>query len=130
LKSTLRAFDVHARETTDALAELRAAQQAYVAEGQGVAFWMPKVTILHASVAATLSSLQQAPVTGGAKSALDEAAAAIAEFGNIDRKARDYIKGGEPLMAGDVIFAEGGETVSTAARQIETACMASTRHSM
>ena len=124
LKSTLRAFDVHARETTDALAELRAAQQAYVAEGQGVAFWMPKVTILHESVAATLSSLQQAPVTGGAKSALDEAAAAIAEFGNIDRKARDYIKGGEPLMAGDVIFAEGGETISTAARQIETARMA------
>jgi hypothetical protein len=124
LKSTLRAFDVHARETTDALAELRVAQQAYVAEGQGGAFWMPKVTTLHESVAATLSVLQQAPVTGGAKSALDDAAAAIAEFGNIDRRARDYLKGGEPLMAGDVIFAESGETISTAARQIETARLA------
>ena len=121
LKSTLRAFDVHAREATDALAELRVAQQAYVAEGQGVAFWMPKVTTLHESVAAMLSSLQQTPLTGGAKSALDEAAAAIAEFGNVDRKARDYIKDGEPLMAGDIIFAESGETLATAARQIEMA---------
>ncbi len=37
LKSTLRGFDVHARETTDAIGELRVAQQAYVAEGQGLA---------------------------------------------------------------------------------------------
>ena len=38
-----RAFDVHAREATDALADLRAAQQGYVAAGQGVGFWIPKV---------------------------------------------------------------------------------------
>ena len=46
LKSTLRAFDVRAREATTALADLRVAQQAYVAEGQGVDFWMPKVASL------------------------------------------------------------------------------------
>jgi hypothetical protein len=121
MKSTLRAFDVRTREATDALAELRVAQQAYVAEGQGVAFWMPKVTTLHEAVAATLTALRQAPVSGGAKTALDEAAATVAEFGNIDRKARDYIKGGQQLMAADVIFTEGGETAATAARQVETA---------
>jgi hypothetical protein len=36
-------FDVRAREATDALADLRVAQQAYVAPGQGTGFWMPKV---------------------------------------------------------------------------------------
>jgi hypothetical protein len=120
----LRAFDVRTREATDALAELRVAQQAYVAEGQGVAFWMPKVTTLHETVAAALTSLRQAPVSSAAKTALDEAAATVAEFGNIDQKARDYIKGGQQLMAADVIFTEGGETAAAAARQVETARLA------
>ena len=39
-----RAFDAQAREATEALSDLRAAQQAYVAAGQGIAFWMPKVS--------------------------------------------------------------------------------------
>jgi len=124
LKSTLRAFDVHAREAADGLAELRVAQQAYVAEGQGVAFWMPKVTTLKEAVAGTLSALQQAPVASGSKTALEEAAATVAEFTNADRRARDYINSGQPLMAADVIFTEGGETASAAARQIETARLA------
>jgi hypothetical protein len=124
MKSTLRAFDVRTREATDALAELRVAQQAYVAEGQGVAFWMPKVTTLHEAVAATLAALRQAPVSSGTKTALDEAAATVAEFGNIDQKAREYIKGGQQLMAADVIFTEGGEATATAGRQVETARLA------
>ena len=124
MKSTLRAFDVRTREATDALAELRVAQQAYVAEGQGVAFWMPKVTTLHEAVAATLAALRQDPVSSGTKTALDEAATTVAEFGNIDQKARDYIKSGQHLMAADVIFTEGGETTATAGRQVETARLA------
>jgi len=124
LKSALRAFDVRTREVADALAELRAAQQAYVAEGQGVVFWIPKVADLHESVTARLTALGQSPVSGGAKTALDEASATVAEFGNIDRRARDYIEGGQSLMAADVIFTEGGETAATAARQVETARLA------
>jgi hypothetical protein len=124
LKSALRAFDVHTREATDALAELRVGQQAYVAEGQGVAFWMPKVATLHQSVTNTLTALGQSPVSGGTKTALDQAAVTVAEFGNIDRRARDYINGGQQLMAADVIFTEGGDTAATAARQVETARLA------
>ena len=121
MKSTLRAFDVRTREATDALAELRVGQQAYVAEGQGIAYWMPKVTTLHESVTATLTALRASPVSGGAKTALDEAAATVGEFGSIDRRARDYINGGQNLMAADVIFTEGGEAAATAARQVDTA---------
>jgi hypothetical protein len=121
LKSTLRAFDVRAREATTALADLRVAQQAYVAEGQGVDFWMPKVASLHESITGTLSALRQSPLSGEASTAVDEAVATVAEFGNIDRRTRDYITGDEKLMAADVIFTEGGEAVANAARQIETA---------
>ncbi len=123
-RSTLRAFDLRAREATTVLADLRVAQQAYVAEGQGVDFWMPKVASLHESMTGTLAALRQSPVSGEASRALDEAVATVAEFGNIDRRTRDYITGDEKLMAADVIFTEGGEAVANAARQIETARLA------
>jgi hypothetical protein len=123
-RSTLRAFDLRAREATTVLADLRVAQQAYVAEGQGVDFWMPKVASLHESITGTLAALRQSPVSGEASRALDEAVATVAEFGNIDRRTRDYITGDEKLMAADVIFTEGSEAVANAARQIETARLA------
>ena len=123
-RSTLRAFDLRAREATTVLADLRVAQQAYVAEGQGVDFWMPKVASLHESMTGTLAALRQSPVSGEASKALDEAVATVAEFGNIDRRTRDYITSDEKLMAADVIFSEGGEAVANAARQIETARLA------
>jgi len=124
LKSTLRAFDVRGREATMALADLRVAQQAYVAEGQGVDFWMPRVASLHESITGTLAALRQSPLSGEASTALDQAVATVAQFGDIDRRTRDYITGGEKLMAADVIFTEGGEAAANAARQIETARLA------
>jgi hypothetical protein len=121
--ASLRAFDQHAHDASDALADLRASQQAYVAAGQGVAFWMPKVAATTATVTAALESLRQS-ADGGTRTALDEAAATVAEFGNIDKRAREYLKSGQPLMAGDVIFTEGGDAAATAARQVETARLA------
>ena len=124
LKSTVRAFDVRAREATTGLADLRVAQQAYVAEGQGVDFWMPKVASLHLSITSTLAALRQSPVSAGASTALDEAVATVTEFGAIDRRTRDYITSDEKLMAADVIFTESGEAAANAVRQIETARLA------
>src|SRR6185436_15574429 len=123
-RSTLRAFDLRAREATTALADLRVAQQAYVAEGQGVDYWMPKVASLHLSITSTLAALRQSPVSDGASTALNEAVATVAEFGNIDRRTRDYVTSEQKLMAADVIFTESGESAANAAHQIETARLA------
>src|SRR5260370_26667818 len=57
-REAFRAFDQRAREATGALADMRAAQQAYVAAGQGVAFWMPKVAALLADVAPDVDRLR------------------------------------------------------------------------
>jgi len=121
--SALRTFDLHAREASDALADLRVSQQAYVAVGQGVAFWMPKVATTAASVGAALDALRQS-ATAGARTALDQAASTMSEFDSIDKRARDYLTSGESLMAADVIFTEGGDAAATAARQVETARLA------
>jgi hypothetical protein len=52
--------------------------------------------------------------------AIDEATATVTEFSGIDTRARDYLKSGRALMAGD-IFTEGSDAAATAVRQIETA---------
>ena len=56
-----------------------------------------------------------------ARESLLQAGATITEFGNVDRRARDYVGSGQQLMAGDVVFAEGGETAAQAGQLIEAA---------
>lgn len=121
LRAAVRAFDLRAREVAQALADLRVAQEAYVAEGQNVALWMPKVNATSEAVGEAIASLRRSATTEGARAALDNAENSVAEFGAIDKRARDYIKSGQQLRAGDVIFAEGGEAAVRTARQVESA---------
>lgn len=123
-QASLRTFDLQARSATSTLADVRAAQQAYVAAGQGVTFWMPKVESLISTAARSLDILRASARSAAAGRLLLQAAASIAEFGNVDRRARDYIRSGQPLMAGDVVFTEGREAASQAGRQIEAARLA------
>jgi len=123
-RSVTRSFDVQAREASEALSDLRAAQQAYVAAGQGIAFWMPKVSATSEGAAKTIQSLQQAAQSADGKASLDQAAATLADFDAVDKRARDYIKSGQELMAADVVFTEGGQAAATAARQVEAARLA------
>lgn len=124
LRADGRAFDLHAREVADALSDLRAAQQAYVAVGQGVTFWMPKVARTSDAISTLIAALRTAGTSPGARSAIDEAVTTLAEFAEVDQRARDYLRSGQLLMAGDVIFTEGDQTAASAARQVEVARLA------
>lgn len=117
----VRVVDRHAREAADALSDVRIAQQSYVASGQGVAFWMPKVAERTTAVTAALNALRAAATGAAAQSAVDEAVAAMREFVEVDKRARDYIHAGQSLMASDVIFSEAGQLAAVASRQVETA---------
>src|SRR5438445_3164703 len=120
LTSSLRAFDQHARDAGDALAEARVAQHAYVAAGQGVAFWTNRLSAAAEQAEAALAALQRS-AGPGARTALEEAAGTAIAFRNIDKRVRDYLASGEQFMAADVIFTEGGDAAATAGRQVETA---------
>lgn len=126
-RALVHEFDLRARAAIDALADLRASQQAYVAVGQGVEYWMPKVAATLEATTKTLDVLRQTATSAGARAALGEAALAVAEFGSVDTRARDYIRAGEQMMAADVVFTEGEETALAAARQIERARLAEQR---
>jgi hypothetical protein len=123
-EATLRAFDLQARDAAEALAGARAGQQAYVAAGQGAAFWVPKVAALLDRATATVDALRTSAVSEPARQDLAQASVAITQLSNVDRRARDYIRDGEMLMAGDVVFAEGGDVAATALHQMEAARLA------
>ncbi len=123
-RTTVRAFDVKAREAAAALSDARAGQQAYVAVGQGVDFWMPKVAGHLEAAQAAVDQARTLAATADAREALMNAASHLTELGNIDKRARDYLRTGQPLMAGDVVFAGGGETAAEASRLVEAARVA------
>jgi hypothetical protein len=121
LRAAERVFDLSAREVADGLADLRVSQAAYVAAGQGVDFWMPRVAATAAGVTQKVVELRAAASSDATRSALDDASATLAEFSSVDGRARDYLKAGQPLMAADVIFTEGGQTASMATQQVNAA---------
>jgi hypothetical protein len=116
-----RVFDLHARELTDTLSDLRVSQQAYVAAGQAAEFWMPRVAQTSDAIDGSVSALGASARSVRARQELDAAADALTEFHDADRRARDYLQADQQLMAADVIFMEGGETAAAAARHVETA---------
>jgi hypothetical protein len=122
--AAFRTFDQHARETAMSLGDARAAQQAYVAAGQDNTYWMPKVAYTSEQTAGAVAALRAAATDATARAALDQAANTIAMFGDIDKRAREYVKSEQPLMAADVIFTEGGEAAATSARSVEAARLA------
>ena len=124
LSSSVRAFDRHARETTDAIAELRVGQQAYVAAGQGAAFWLPRVAAAIEQVTVAIGSLRRAARSAPGHQALMEAEATVKELRATEKRIREYLSSGDHLMAADVIFTEGVDAAATAARQVETARLA------
>lgn len=120
-RNAVRTFDVLAREASASLASLRAAEQAYVAPGQGLGFWMSKADGLLESATTRVEELQQLAVSADGRKSLADATAAIADLRAIDKRARQFLNSDQGLMAADVIFSEGGEAAAGAGRQIEAA---------
>src|SRR4029079_16690827 len=95
-----------------------------VAAGQGVTFWMPKVAQTSDAIGASVAMLRAAGTSAGAISPIYDAMSALAASAEVDSRARDYLRDGQILMAGDVIFTEGNQTAASAARQVEAARLA------
>jgi CHASE3 domain sensor protein len=117
----VRAFDQSALDAERRVLELRSAQQAYVAAGQGAPVWITKTAEASTIVKARLEYLRAHATAPRAQAALDNASSAIQDFDQIDRRARDYVRNGQPLLASDVIFADGLESTSAIAASIDDA---------
>lgn len=116
-----RAFDAHADAATRSVLDLRAAQQAYVAAGQGDQFWAAKVTDALAGLRGSLGGLRTEASSPQAESEIESAVASLQDFEQMDRRARDYARSGQRLLASDLIFADGLETTAAAMTALDRA---------
>jgi cbb3-type cytochrome oxidase subunit 3 len=107
--AALRTFDEKARATTRALLDTRAAQQAYVAEGQAGEFWPGKVAQGVTTVRSSIAALRESATSTQARDELDAAIATLDDFAQMDRRAREYTRTGQHLLASDLIFGDGLE---------------------
>jgi hypothetical protein len=117
----LSAFDRLAIGAERDVLELRAAQQGYVAAGQGDQFWASKVDAVVSRLRETLTPLRAQATAAQAQSALDNASSALQDFEQMDRRARDYAHTGQRLLASDLIFSNGFELTGAAATAVEEA---------
>ena len=116
-----RAFDVSARALVNDLADLRIFQSAYMAAGQDAEHWKEKVAESIPDVSNAIVALESDARGEVTRSALAKARSQIVEFGNVDQRAREYLKSGQPLMAGDVIFSEGDSAANDASKDVHAA---------
>lgn len=129
----VRAFDEKAQRLDTALRELRAAEFAYVAAGQGSTFWTTRADALLSAIAqqlGDLAGLEKAATADGLEpatpvtTALDD----LATLQRIDASVRGYLQQDQRLLASDLVFndlREAGQALAVhvreARRQVDAA---------
>ena len=115
------AFEAAALAVERTVLDLRAGQQAYVAAGQGGEFWISKVAAATAAVRSGLDTLRSQAKSPQAQSMIENASSALQDFEQMDRRARDYTRNGQKLLASDLIFADGLEITGAMVASIDEA---------
>ena len=109
LAADARAFDDSTRTLERALLEIRAAQRAYLAQGQNAEAWAGKVAQSVLQIRETGTRLRAIATTTQAQGSFDEIRSALDDFVKVDRRAVEYVKRDQRGLAADVIFADGVE---------------------
>jgi len=102
-------FRERSNSLTRSVMELRTAQQAYVAAGQGDELWASKVASQIGSVREGLTALRARASSSQAQADVDDAIATLADFERMDTRAREYARSRQLLLASDLIFSDGLE---------------------
>jgi CHASE3 domain sensor protein len=113
---------------TSTLADVRAGQFAYVARGQGEAFWMSYVESVMPALQKQAADFSASLTAPGALNAFEETTAALDNFRTLDSKVREFVQSGNSLLASDMIFSDGLESVATASTKVSAALQAEVQH--
>jgi hypothetical protein len=89
------------------LTEMRGAQMAYLATGQGPDFWMRRATELAGQLEGGLAQLRGTLTAPGAQSRLEAAAVGLDDLVRLDGRARSAIESEQRFLASDIIFVDG-----------------------
>ena len=114
-------FNAKARVAARDILELRAAQQAYVATGQGEDFWAARVASALARLHDGLTALRASAGSAEAQVSVETAIGSLQDFSQMDVRARDYVRTGQKVLASDLIFSNGTELTQGALAAIDKA---------
>src|SRR5690606_7771966 len=102
------------------LAEMRPAQAAYLATGQGPEFWMRRAQEIGDQIESGIARLRS--VTGeAAQPSLDSAAAALADLTEHDNRARAAVDNDQAFLASDIVFVESDQAAGRVAESLAAA---------
>lgn len=110
------------------IADVSAGQFAYVARGQGEAFWMSRVESLMPALQKQATAFAASLASPAAQSAFEPATAALENYRTLDAKVREFVLSGSSLLAADMIFSDGLESTTTASTQVTAALNEELQH--
>lgn len=122
--SRARRFDTLARAAGVAVADLRAAQESYVAVGQGEDFWFARVLAIRKDLDDKLIELKSLATAPEAVTALDDAAGALQDFVQMDLRARDHVRNHQLALASDMVFGDGFDLTKKTGEAVERGAVA------
>jgi hypothetical protein len=99
-----RSIDVAAETALHTVSELKAALHAYISEGQGHAFWTARAATLIDRLRGAILDLDGPAAAAGVP--LTEALDLTDRLGVAEQRARDHVRSGQRLLAGEVIFTD------------------------
>jgi hypothetical protein len=100
-------------------ADLRASLHAYVAPGQGHAFWTARAGMLLDKLRASVLAVDAAVVASGAS--VGESLDVVDRLGAAEARARERVQEGQSLLAGEVIFTEARDLLDALSIQVARA---------
>src|SRR4026207_1888320 len=101
--------------------DVAAAQRAYVAQGQSPQPWFDRNAMLLQQFGQLQSAIRSLLTARDALAAIDAGNEQVKTVGLIDGKSREYIEQGESLLAADLIFSEGNDSIAAAVKALRMA---------
>ena len=118
-RQTAREYQTVAWSLSVSLSDLRATQQAYVANGQELDVWLARATAEITGISAGLSDLETRSLTVAAVEAIGDARTTLERWHRIDSLAREYAADEQTLLASDLAFTDGRDLAARAADHLE-----------
>jgi hypothetical protein len=108
--------DKAAETALGTVSELKAALHAYVSEGQGDAFWIARAAALLDRLRGSILELDAPASAAGV--GLTEALDLTDRLAAAEQRARDHVRAGQKLLAGEVIFIEARDLLDAIRLQV------------
>ena len=118
MEKTAREVNSRIEQIMTTAGDVAAAQRAYVAQGQSQQRWFERNAMLLQQFGQLQSAIRSLLKSRDAVAAIDAVNEQFKTIVLIDGKSREYIQQGESLLAADLIFREGDDSIAAAVKTL------------